>query len=222
MQCTRYVPALTVTMGNYSMTDHFFVVDIPDTNVVMDVQWLYSLGRGTTDWRKLEMEFTGPDGKLVVLWGMHSYPTQTVSSHRMEIDLRHGDIAWAVELRISEVGGKAKPPHLDIQAILDRYPQSLEIYHQGNHLTRGLSTLQSQSLVCKQSLLHPIGIPKPIRMRLRGPSGSYWRWATSDRVLVHRFFSRAGEEGGWDSTHVHCLQGPQQEDIEEPISHSTY
>lgn len=49
MQCTRYVSALTITMGNYSMTDHFFVVDVPDTNVVMGVQWLYSLGRVTTD-----------------------------------------------------------------------------------------------------------------------------------------------------------------------------
>jgi len=50
MQCTCYVPALIVTMGNYSVTDHFFVVDVSDTNVVMGVQWLYSLGRFTTDW----------------------------------------------------------------------------------------------------------------------------------------------------------------------------
>ena len=35
MQCTHYVSALTVTMGNYSMTDHFFVVNVPDTNVVL-------------------------------------------------------------------------------------------------------------------------------------------------------------------------------------------
>lgn len=62
MQCTRYVLAMTVTMGNYSVTDHLFVIDVPDTNVVMGVQWLYSLGRVTIDWRKLEMEFTGLDG----------------------------------------------------------------------------------------------------------------------------------------------------------------
>ena len=54
---------------------------------------LYSLGRVTADWKKLEMEFTGPDGKMVVLRGMHSYPPQTVSAHRMEADLRHGEIA---------------------------------------------------------------------------------------------------------------------------------
>lgn len=63
MQCTRYVLALTVTMGNYLMTDQLFVVDVPDTNVVMGVQWLYSLGRVTTNWKQLVMKFTGPDGK---------------------------------------------------------------------------------------------------------------------------------------------------------------
>ena len=82
-----------------------------DTNMVMGVQWLYSLGWITTNWRKLEMEFIESDGKLVVLWFMNSYPPQTVSAHKMDADLRHGGIAWAVELRISEVGGQPKPPH---------------------------------------------------------------------------------------------------------------
>jgi len=54
-------------MGNYLVTNHFFVVDVPDTNVVMGVIFfVYSLGRVTTDWRKLEMEFMGLDGMLVV------------------------------------------------------------------------------------------------------------------------------------------------------------
>ena len=37
MQCARYVPELDVTMGTYTMTDHFFMVNIPDTNVVLGV-----------------------------------------------------------------------------------------------------------------------------------------------------------------------------------------
>jgi len=40
----------------------------------------------------------------------------------MEADLRHGYIAWAVEMRISEARGKTTPPHLAIQAVLDSYP----------------------------------------------------------------------------------------------------
>lgn len=76
----------------------------------------------TTDWRKLEMEFVGPDGKKVLLRGMQSYPPQTISAHRMEADLRHGDIKSAMELRISETRGKPNTPHPKIQTILDRYP----------------------------------------------------------------------------------------------------
>jgi hypothetical protein len=37
MSCTKCIPRLTITMGNYSMTDDFFVVDILDTIVVLGV-----------------------------------------------------------------------------------------------------------------------------------------------------------------------------------------
>ena len=52
---------------------------------------------------------------------MHTYPPQTVSAHRMELDFRKGDIEWAVELRASETGTTKQTVHLDIRAILDRY-----------------------------------------------------------------------------------------------------
>jgi len=50
MQCTKYVLGFTLKMGNYSLIDHFFVVDVPDTNVVLGIQWLYALGKVTIDW----------------------------------------------------------------------------------------------------------------------------------------------------------------------------
>jgi hypothetical protein len=49
MNCTKWIPKLTIMMGNYSMTYDFFMVDIPDTNVVLGVQWLYSIGKYTID-----------------------------------------------------------------------------------------------------------------------------------------------------------------------------
>lgn len=104
MQCMRYVPSMTLTMGNYSVINNLFFIDVQDTNVVMGVQWLYLLVHVAIDWKKLETKFVGPGGKLVVLRGMHSYPLQTVSTHRMEDNLRHGDIAWVVELHILESG----------------------------------------------------------------------------------------------------------------------
>ena len=49
MECTRCIPKLNITLGNYSLTDDFFVVDALDTNVVLRVQWLYSIGKYSTD-----------------------------------------------------------------------------------------------------------------------------------------------------------------------------
>lgn len=57
MVCARYVPELLVTMGTYTLTDHFFVINIPDTNIILGAQWLITLGKVTTDWKALEMEW---------------------------------------------------------------------------------------------------------------------------------------------------------------------
>lgn len=68
------------------------------------------------------MEFRGPDWKLVVLRGMHSYLPQIISAYRMEENLRHGEIEWVVELRILETRGQPQPPHPNTKTILGRYP----------------------------------------------------------------------------------------------------
>ena len=105
MQCARYVPELAVTMDTYTVTDHFFVVNIPDTNVVLGVQWLITLGKVTTDWEALEMEWDDrKTGKHEKIRGMHTYPPQVVSTHRMEATFQKGDIEWVVELQASETG----------------------------------------------------------------------------------------------------------------------
>jgi len=59
MTCARYVPDLSVTMGTYTLTYHFFVVDIPDTNIILGVEWLITLGKVMMDWKTLEMEWDG-------------------------------------------------------------------------------------------------------------------------------------------------------------------
>ena len=57
MVWAHYVPELSVTMGTYALTDHFFMVNIPDTNIALGVQWLITLGKVTIDWKALEMEW---------------------------------------------------------------------------------------------------------------------------------------------------------------------
>jgi hypothetical protein len=44
MTCLDMVPGLEVKLGNYTLMDTFYVVDLSDTDAVLGVQWLYSLG----------------------------------------------------------------------------------------------------------------------------------------------------------------------------------
>ena len=115
MTCARYVPELSVTMGTYTLTDHFFVVDIPDTNMILGVQWFITLGKVTTDWKTLEMEWDDEKtGRHEKIRGQHTYPPYTVSAHQMEAVFQKGDIEWGVELRASEAGTRGQTVHPEI------------------------------------------------------------------------------------------------------------
>jgi hypothetical protein len=38
--CDRYIPQMNLTLGRYTLTQDFYVVNIPDTNIILGVQWL--------------------------------------------------------------------------------------------------------------------------------------------------------------------------------------
>ena len=44
MDYNKWIPKLQVTLGNHTITDNFYVVNLADTNVVLGVQWFYSYG----------------------------------------------------------------------------------------------------------------------------------------------------------------------------------
>ena len=65
---------------------------------------MITLGKVTTDWEALEMEWDDKKiGKHEKIRGMQNYPPQTILAHRMEADFWKGDIEWAVELWASKV-----------------------------------------------------------------------------------------------------------------------
>ena len=55
MDCTKWIPKLQVTLGNHTITDNFYVVNVADTNVVFGVQWFYSLGEHTVNYQVPEI-----------------------------------------------------------------------------------------------------------------------------------------------------------------------
>ena len=97
MDCTKWIPKLQVTLGNHTITDIFYVLNVADTNVILGVQWLYYLEYHTVNYQVPEIRFKNLEGKPILLRGMHTYPNQVVSSHIMRTILRHGDIEWHIE-----------------------------------------------------------------------------------------------------------------------------
>jgi hypothetical protein len=76
-------------------------MDRPDTNIILRVQWLSTLGPITTNYKTMEMSFTEESGKKVVLRGMSGNTPRVVTTKRMEAIFRREDILYAVECRIS-------------------------------------------------------------------------------------------------------------------------
>ena len=68
------------------------MVDVVDTNVVLGVQWLYSIGEHSVNYQIPAMNFQDSIVVLRVVRGQHTYPKQVVNCNSMRSILRHGDI----------------------------------------------------------------------------------------------------------------------------------
>jgi hypothetical protein len=73
--CLEKFPYLEVKLGNYTMRDTFYLVDLADIDVVLGVQWLITLGKISTNYQTLEMGFRDNEGKKIVPRGMSTQTT---------------------------------------------------------------------------------------------------------------------------------------------------
>jgi hypothetical protein len=97
VECLDKVPDSEIKLGKYTVRDTFYVVYLSDTDVVLGFQWLITLGKITTNYQTLEMGFKDSEGKRIVLRGMSIGEPKTISSKRMEMTLRHGEVAYVAE-----------------------------------------------------------------------------------------------------------------------------
>jgi hypothetical protein len=84
MTCLDMIPDVEVKLGNYTLTCTFYVVDLSDTDVVLGVQWLYSLVEIRFNYQTLTMSFRDASGSRVVLRGMSTGAPRAVLTKRME------------------------------------------------------------------------------------------------------------------------------------------
>jgi hypothetical protein len=62
MPCNRYIPGMKLTLGRHELVQDVYAMDIPDTNIILGVQWLSTLGPITTNYKTMEMSFVKEGG----------------------------------------------------------------------------------------------------------------------------------------------------------------
>jgi len=102
MICTHRIRRLYVTLENYTLTNEFYVVDLADTNMVLGVQWLYSLGYFKMNYHIMRMESIDQGGQRVILIVMSSREPNIIFNKHMEVIFRHGDVTCAIECLITQ------------------------------------------------------------------------------------------------------------------------
>ena len=72
-----------MNLGDYTVKEKFYVVNVADTNMVLGVQWLYSISDHSMNYKILQISFKDAEGKSLVLKGMNYYPSQVIFSTTM-------------------------------------------------------------------------------------------------------------------------------------------
>jgi hypothetical protein len=125
--CLDKVPYLEVKLGNYTMTDTFYVVELSENDSVLGVQWFYSLSEIGFNYQILTMSFKDTNGSKVVLRGMSTGAAKTVSTKRMVRIFTHGDVAYAAKCLITtrmDLDGR-QHYHPQIRALSSQYESVL-------------------------------------------------------------------------------------------------
>jgi hypothetical protein len=123
MPWDRYIPGLKLTLCRHELTQDVYVMDLLDTNIILGVQWLSTLGPITTNYKTMEMSFIEEGGRKVVLRGIIGNPAKVVTAKRMEAIFRRDEIVYAAECRIITHKDEQGKVHYtpEIKEILDRH-----------------------------------------------------------------------------------------------------
>jgi hypothetical protein len=109
-------------VGRNDLVQDVYVMDLPDTNIILGVQWLSTLGPITTNYETMEMSFTKESGRKVVLKGMTGNTAKVVTTKRIEAIFRREEIVYAIEYNISARVDKNGKIHYapEIHRIIDK------------------------------------------------------------------------------------------------------
>jgi ribosomal protein L31 len=206
---------MKLTLGRHDLAQDFYVMDLPDTNIILGVQWLSTLGSITTNYKTMEMPFNEESGKKVMPRGMAGNTPRLVTTKHMEAIFIREDILYTTKCKISVQVDKKGHPHYtpDIQKIIDRNSKVFEPIPLGAPPNRGFEHMieleEGEKLVITTPYRHPkmykVEIEKAIKELLDMghimPSSSFC------------IFSSVGQEERWTMLHVEQLHRLRHETI---------
>lgn len=152
-------------MGNHTVIDDFYVVDLGDIHAILRVQWLQSLGKYSQNFQIMELRFRDANGCRVVLRGMASKAPNIVSTRHMESIFRHDDIVWAAECVITpkESTDLGHPVHIDIKELLGKHDKVFGEIPPGRPLDRGFKHAIELEEGAKPVITTPYRHPKKFK-----------------------------------------------------------
>jgi hypothetical protein len=162
MPCDRYIMGLNCTLGRHELTHDVYVMDLPNTNIILGVQWLSTLGPITTNYKTMEMSFIEKGGRKVVIRGMTGNVAKVVMTKRMEAILWRDEIVYAVECRImTRVDEQGKVHYTpEIKEILDKHHKVFGPIPLGVPLDRGFEHIIELEEGAKPVITTPYRHPK--------------------------------------------------------------
>jgi hypothetical protein len=130
---------LEVTLGNCTLINEFYVVDITYTHVAIGVQWLYSMGDIHMIYHDMRMEFQDKGGKQVILRGMSIGSPRIVSNQSMEALFRHEDVSCVKECLVTMENSSQDRQHYptNIQAFLGKHERVFDPLPAGRPPNKG-------------------------------------------------------------------------------------
>ena len=94
LSCTWRIPQCSIPMGDYTLTDDFYVLLLEDYDVVLGMQWLQGIGQYIIDHHCMQMEVLFEKKKTILRAASDGGPKE-VTSCKMETIIRHDGILWA-------------------------------------------------------------------------------------------------------------------------------
>jgi hypothetical protein len=127
LKCEGCCENFKLQMGDYHMKTHMFSISMGGYDIILGVEWIYTLGWITMDYQYLYMIFT-QESHTCTLRVIQAISPKIIISHRMEKLLKkghHGVISQFDSIQVTDQASPKVPPIL--QPILEKYPRVFEV-----------------------------------------------------------------------------------------------